>query len=100
MGAVTVVLSSNQTDARLDPEGLIRAITQKPFIALAIIYAVGAVTFVGLSSSRIGREWVFIDVGACALFGMQNYPNRCYGYFNAMFQEVSLYSRPRHSARF
>ena len=69
MGAVTVVLSASSSDKRLDPQGLIQAITQRAFIVLAIVYAVGAAILVTLSSRKVGREHVFIDVGACALFG-------------------------------
>ncbi len=64
-----MVLASNPSDVRLDPRGLILAIQQKAFIALASVYAVGAAILVALSPGRFGREWVFIDVGAGALFG-------------------------------
>ncbi|THH03591.1 hypothetical protein EW145_g6156, partial [Phellinidium pouzarii] len=69
MGAVTVVLSANPSDTRLDSNSLLRAITQQAFIVLAFLYAVGTIVLVSLSSQRIGQEHVFIDVGACALFG-------------------------------
>lgn len=51
---------------------MVRAITQRAFIALAVVYIVGACILVGLSEGRLGREWVFVDVGACALFGKFN----------------------------
>ncbi|KAL5527612.1 hypothetical protein ACEPAG_6413 [Sanghuangporus baumii] len=69
LGAITVVLSASSSDRRLDPDALIHAITQKPFIVLAAIYAGGAAFLVSLSSQRLGQEHVWVDVGACALFG-------------------------------
>lgn len=69
LGAVTVVLSTNPSDARLDHEGLIRAITQRVFIVYSITYIVGAIILSGLSESEFGRRHVFVDVGLCALFG-------------------------------
>lgn len=71
VGAVTVVLASNASDIRLDIDGLLHAISQLPFIAFSIVYLVGAVVLAGLSESPLGRRWVFIDVGLCALFGRQ-----------------------------
>ena len=53
----------------MDPDGLIQAITQRAFVVLACIYAGGAALLVSLSAQRIGREHVWVDVGACALFG-------------------------------
>ena len=69
VGAVTVVLSANPSDTRLDHEGLIRAITRHIFLAYSIVYVVGAIILSGLSESSIGRRYVFVDVGLCALFG-------------------------------
>ncbi|KDQ64695.1 hypothetical protein JAAARDRAFT_52643 [Jaapia argillacea MUCL 33604] len=69
VGAITVVLSSNTSDTKLDPEGLIKAISQHVFIAYSILYAVGAVILAGMSHGEAGRKWVFVDVGLCALFG-------------------------------
>lgn len=66
---MTVVLSANPSDTRLGPDGLLHALGQHIFIILAVIYVVGATIFVALSSRRLGSEYVFIDVGACALFG-------------------------------
>lgn len=66
---MTVVLSANPSDTRLDPEGLVHALCKTAFIVLACIYAGGATIFVGLSSRPVGNEHVYIDVGACALFG-------------------------------
>ncbi|KJA29659.1 hypothetical protein HYPSUDRAFT_31621 [Hypholoma sublateritium FD-334 SS-4] len=69
IGAVTVVLASNASDTRLDPEGLIRAISQIPFIIYSGVYIIGAVALATLSEGNIGRNWVFVDIGICALFG-------------------------------
>ncbi|ESK97556.1 duf803 domain membrane protein [Moniliophthora roreri MCA 2997] len=69
VGAVTVVLSSNASDGRLDPDGLVRAISQIPFIVYACIYAVAATILAVLSQGPLGRQWVLVDVGLCALFG-------------------------------
>ncbi|KAF7800110.1 hypothetical protein EIP86_011355 [Pleurotus ostreatoroseus] len=69
IGAVTVVLSANASDTRLNHEGLIRAICQRPFLVYSIVYIVGAVILSGLSESEVGKKYVFVDVGLCALFG-------------------------------
>lgn len=69
LGAVTVVLASNTSDLRLDPAGLLRAISQKSFIAYSIVYIVAAVILAGLSETNLGRKVVFVDVGLCAIFG-------------------------------
>ena len=69
MGAVTVVLSSNTSDSRLDLDALIRAISQRLFIVYSCVYVVGAVVLATLSEGQIGKSWVFVDVGLCALFG-------------------------------
>ncbi|KAF5364004.1 hypothetical protein D9756_000538 [Leucocoprinus leucothites] len=69
VGAVTVVLSSNASDTRLNPRQLIGAITQTPFLVYVGIYIGGAIILAGLSQGRLGRTYVFIDVGLCALFG-------------------------------
>jgi hypothetical protein len=66
---VTVVLASNASDIRLDIDGLLHAISQLPFIAFSIVYIVGVIVLAGLSETPLGRRWVFIDVGLCALFG-------------------------------
>ncbi|KAL4241186.1 Magnesium transporter NIPA [Abortiporus biennis] len=69
LGAVTVVLSANPSDARLDPHGLIAAISQTPFVVYSIVYMVGVILLSGLSESSLGRRTVYVDVGLCALFG-------------------------------
>lgn len=70
VGAVTVVLSANPSDVQLDPEGLIRAFSQRPFLIYSIVYIVGAIILSGLSESEFGKRHVFVDVGLCGLFGM------------------------------
>ncbi|KAL7282198.1 hypothetical protein ACG7TL_003667 [Trametes sanguinea] len=69
IGAVTVVLSANPSDSRLDPRHLIEAITQRPFEIYALVYIVGIFILTYLSEGPPGRRWVYIDVGICALFG-------------------------------
>jgi hypothetical protein len=69
VGAVTVVLSSNTSNSRLGPDALIRAISQRPFIIYSCAYVAGAVTLATLSEGQMGKSWVFVDVGLCALFG-------------------------------
>ncbi|KNZ73853.1 NIPA-like protein 2 [Termitomyces sp. J132] len=69
IGAVTVVLATNASNTPLDPDVLLEAISQTPFIIYSCIYLVGAVTLGALSHSGVGRQWVFVDVGLCALFG-------------------------------
>ncbi|KAG5643784.1 hypothetical protein DXG03_009663 [Asterophora parasitica] len=69
VGAVTVVLASNASDMSLDPEALLRAISQTAFIIYSCVYVAGAMLLATLSHGEIGRQWVFVDVGLCALFG-------------------------------
>ncbi|KZT20764.1 DUF803-domain-containing protein [Neolentinus lepideus HHB14362 ss-1] len=69
LGAITVVFSSNPSDTKLDPHGLIEAICQQPFIIYVIVYIVGMVILSGLSHGQAGQKHVFVDVGLCALFG-------------------------------
>ncbi|KAG5733984.1 NIPA-like protein 2 [Termitomyces sp. T112] len=69
IGAVTVVLATNASNTPLDPDVLLEAISQTPFIIYSCIYLVGAVILGALSHSGVGRQWVFVDVGLCALFG-------------------------------
>jgi drug/metabolite transporter (DMT)-like permease len=68
-GAVTVVLSSNTSDVRLDPAGLLRAISQRAFIIFSCIYIVAAIALASLSEGKTGKRVVFVDVGLCAIFG-------------------------------
>ncbi|KAJ7179840.1 DUF803-domain-containing protein [Mycena crocata] len=69
IGAVTVVLASNASDTRLDPDALLIAISQTPFLVYSCIYIILSVILSILSQGRIGRQFVFVDVGLCALFG-------------------------------
>lgn len=69
LGAVTVVLSANPSDTRLNPDGLIKAIAQRPFEIYTLTYVVGIVLLSGLSEGSAGKRWVYVDVGLCALFG-------------------------------
>ncbi|KAF7355162.1 DUF803 domain membrane protein [Mycena sanguinolenta] len=69
VGAVTVVLASNASDTRLDPDGLLLAISQIPFIVYSGVYLVGIIILSILSQGPAGRKYVFVDVGLCALFG-------------------------------
>lgn len=69
IGAVTVVLSSNKSDTRLSPEKLLEAVSQQAFIIFSVIYAANALILMGFSEGSVGRRWVLVDVGLCALFG-------------------------------
>ncbi|KAK0191244.1 magnesium transporter NIPA-domain-containing protein [Armillaria mellea] len=69
IGAVTVVLASSSSDTRLDPDGLMKAISQTPFIVYSCVYVAGTIILSILSEGPLGRRWVTIDVGLCALFG-------------------------------
>jgi hypothetical protein len=69
VGAVTVVLASNASDTRLDPEALLHALSQLPFITFTSVYVASAIVLATLSEGVIGRTWVVVDVGLCALFG-------------------------------
>ncbi|KAG9219174.1 hypothetical protein CCMSSC00406_0001584 [Pleurotus cornucopiae] len=69
IGAVTVVLSSNSSNVRLDPDALMHAIFQTPFVVYTIIYIIAGISLASLSHGPLGKQWVFIDVGLCAVFG-------------------------------
>ncbi|KAG8836228.1 hypothetical protein FRC17_008964 [Serendipita sp. 399] len=68
-GSITIVLSSRPTDVRLDKDGLIHAILQPLFIAYTILNIVAILFLIVLSRGNAGRDWIFVDVGICALFG-------------------------------
>lgn len=57
------------SDARLDSDALLRAISATPFIVYSCIYLVGVLCLATLSEGTIGKNYVFVDVGLCALFG-------------------------------
>lgn len=65
------MLSTDPSNKRLGPDELVHAIIQRPFIVYAIIYIAGIVVLSWLSQSSAGQRHVYIDVGLCALFGMQ-----------------------------
>ncbi|KAF9557247.1 DUF803-domain-containing protein [Agrocybe pediades] len=69
IGAVTVVLASNASDTRLNPDALLHAISQTSFVIYTCTYIIGAIVLAMLSEGNIGKSWVFVDVGLCALFG-------------------------------
>ncbi|KAH8106309.1 DUF803-domain-containing protein [Cristinia sonorae] len=69
IGAITVVLSTNPLDVRLGPDALLKAMGQHAFIAYSTIYIIGALTLSTLSEREIGKKWVYVDVGLCAIFG-------------------------------
>lgn len=69
VGSITVVLSSKPTDVRLDKDGLIHALLQPLFIGYTIFNFLAILFLMVLSQGNAGREWIFVDVGICALFG-------------------------------
>jgi Fe2+ transport system protein B len=69
IGAITVVLSSNTSDTRLSPEELFKAVSQHAFLIFSAIYVICVSVLTGLSEGSVGRRWVLVDVGLCALFG-------------------------------
>jgi magnesium transporter len=92
IGAVTVIFAANTSDTRLDQDGIIRAISQKPFITYTTIYVVAAVILVFLSPRQIGKRFVFVDVGLCALFGTDfhiRFWRGVYHYFEGGFTVLS-----------
>ncbi|KIL68150.1 hypothetical protein M378DRAFT_196633 [Amanita muscaria Koide BX008] len=94
-GAITVVLSSNSSNTRMDPRALLKAITQLPFVIYSTIYVAGMLLLATLShgNSKIGQRWVFVDVGLCALFGES---------YSEKFQDKrseSIYTRRLHRPR-
>ncbi|PFH52523.1 hypothetical protein AMATHDRAFT_1930 [Amanita thiersii Skay4041] len=69
IGTVTVVLASNPSGDKMDPDILLRSIVQLPFIIYSSCYAAGALVLATLSHGGTGSKFVFVDVGLCALFG-------------------------------
>ena len=100
LGAFTVVFSANTSETRLDRDALIEAITQKPFIIYSIVYIIGAFILTGLSASQRGRDWVFVDVGLCALFGTWGTIRVLRDIISYLTQEGSPCCRPKRSRRF
>ncbi|KAE8219251.1 hypothetical protein CF319_g7021 [Tilletia indica] len=69
LGAVTVVFSSRQDDPALGPDALWDAIRRSVFlIYMTVVLSLGAV-FATLSLTRLGDQFVLLDVGTCAIFG-------------------------------
>ncbi|CAD6896786.1 unnamed protein product [Tilletia controversa] len=69
VGAVTVVFSSRTDDVALGPDGLLEAIRRGVFLVyMGVVLCLGAV-FAGLSLTRLGDQFVLLDVGTCAIFG-------------------------------
>ena len=96
---MTVVFSANTSDTRLDRDALIEAITQKPFIVYSIIYVAGAFILAWLSASQRGRDWIFVDVGLCALFGTGHIMHNLESVSPYLLQEGSPYCPPKHCRR-
>jgi hypothetical protein len=69
LGALSVVSSAKPTDTRLSMEGLITALKQPLFIAYSILSLVGSILLAIISEGNKGCEWVWVDVGLCAIFG-------------------------------
>lgn len=69
IGAVTVVFSSKESNARLGPDELLEAIKRLEFFIYAAISAFFAAILMLLSRTRLAERFVLIDVGVCALFG-------------------------------
>ena len=91
IGAVTVVLASNASDIRLGPDELLQAICQTSFIIYSSIYVAGVILLATLSEGSIGRTWVFVDIGLCAIFGLPYNYNFIYYlyYFSGGFTVLS-----------
>jgi len=57
------------TDLQLDPDQLLQAITQIPFIVYTILTLLALIGLMILSESQYGERLIGIDIGVCALFG-------------------------------
>ncbi|KAG8891088.1 hypothetical protein FRB98_000097 [Tulasnella sp. 332] len=69
LGAVTVVSAAKSKEVRLDPAGLLHAMTRIPFLIYASLSVIAASILAFLSERSIGQRWVCIDIGLCAIFG-------------------------------
>jgi hypothetical protein len=56
-------------DKQLDPDQLLHAITQIPFIVYTILTLLSLIGLMILSESKYGERLIGIDIGVCALFG-------------------------------
>ncbi len=99
LGAVTVVLSSNASDAPLSLEKLFEAVSQRAFLVFSVVYAIGAFILMGLSEGSAGRRWVLVDVGLCALFGAQEPFVHASPNIRRVIQVDSLYCQRQPSPR-
>lgn len=54
---------------KLDPDQLVNAIVQIPFIVYTVLTLVALSGLIFLSESKYGEQLIGIDVGICALFG-------------------------------
>ena len=66
---MTVVFSSKQSNAELNPDELWRALCRKEFIAYAVIAIALAALLVWLSTTSLGQRWILLDIGVCAVLG-------------------------------
>jgi drug/metabolite transporter (DMT)-like permease len=69
IGAVTVVFSSKQSDATLNPDELWHALCRKSFIAYVVISIALAALLAWGSTTVHGERWILLDVGVCAVLG-------------------------------
>lgn len=69
IGAVTVVVSSKQSDATLNPDELQKAILRPEFLAYTGIVIVFAILLAYISSTSLGDRYILLDLGVCALLG-------------------------------
>lgn len=76
IGAVTVVFSSKQSDATLNPDELMEAISQKGFIAYVIVAFILAATLAWASTTVLGQRYILLDVGVCAVLGKRRAAQR------------------------
>ncbi|KAG9014983.1 hypothetical protein FRB94_007055 [Tulasnella sp. JGI-2019a] len=69
LGAVTVVSAAKSKEVRLDPVGLLAAIKRIPFIIYTSLSVITGSILAFLSERSAGQEFVYVDVGLCAVFG-------------------------------
>lgn len=53
----------------MDPDALIDALSQRTFLIYSGVTAFGIIVLAFFSDRPVGREYVWIDLGLCALFG-------------------------------
>ncbi|GJJ07422.1 hypothetical protein Clacol_001624 [Clathrus columnatus] len=80
-GAVTVVGASKAKEVQLDVDGIIAAVSRHVFIIYVAVCVALTIGLVILSASHVGKRWVFVDIGLCAVFGrfewlLSNYGNK------------------------